>query len=55
MMKLSKKCYQFLQSKRKKIKFHSIFLLILLFGVNAYAWFVYMSNASIEIASSVST
>lgn len=54
MMKLSK-CYQFLQSKRKKIKFQSIFLLVLLLGVNAYAWFVYMSNASIEIASSVST
>ena len=53
MMKLSKKCYQFLQSKRKKIKFHSIFLLILLFGVNAYAWFVFISSASVNVRSNV--
>ena len=54
-MKLFKKTYQFLQSRRKKIKFRSILMLVFLLGVNAYAWFVYMSNASVELSSSVST
>ena len=54
-MKLFKKTYSFLQSRRKKIKFRSIMMIVFLLGVNAYAWFVYMSNASVDVSSSVST
>lgn len=49
------KVYSALQKKRKKIKKRSIFFILFLFGVNAYAWFVYMSNANVGISSSVST
>lgn len=54
-MTLFKKTYNFLQKRRKKIKFRSILMLVFLFSVNAYAWFVYMSNASVKLSSSVST
>ena len=54
MKKNTKKIYNLLQSKRKKIKKRSIILIAFLFGVNAYAWFIYMSNASTTIESSVS-
>lgn len=54
-MKLFKNTYHFLQSRRKKIKFRSILMLVFLFGVNAYAWFVYMSNASVNLSSDVAT
>lgn len=54
-MKSFKNAYEFLQKRRKKLKLRSMLLIIFLFGVNAYAWFVYMSNASIELNSTVST
>lgn len=55
MKKSFKDIYNVLQKRRKKIKFRSILLLVFLFGVNAYAWFVYMSNASVNLSSTVSS
>ena len=49
------KIYNLLQSKRKSIKKRSILLIVFLFGVNIYAWFVYMSNANMDVQSTVST
>lgn len=49
-----RKVYDVLQSKRKKLKKRSIFFILFLFSVNAYAWFVYMSNANLTVSSTVS-
>ena len=55
--KLSKKSaedvYVALQKQRKKIKRRSIFLALFVLGVNAYAWFVFLSSASVNVKANV--
>ena len=57
MKKLSKetcqKIYNNLQKNRKKIKFRSIFLALFVLGVNAYAWFIFISTANVNVSSHV--
>lgn len=55
--KLSRKSaedvYVALQKQRKKIKRRSIFLALFVLGVNAYAWFVFLSSASVNVKANV--
>lgn len=47
------KVYNALQKQRKRIKRRSIFLALFVLGVNAYAWFVFISSASVNVRSNV--
>lgn len=47
------KVYNALQKQRKRIKRRSIFLALFVLGVNAYAWFVFISSASVNVKSNV--
>ena len=55
--KLSRKnaedVYLALQKQRKRIKRRSIFLALFVLGVNAYAWFVFLSSASVNVKANV--
>ena len=50
-----KKVYEKLQKSRKKIKRRSIFLAIFVFGVNAFAWFVFISTVDVNIKANVTS
>lgn len=45
--------YEKLQKKRKKIKRRAILMTIFLFGVNAFAWFAYISKADFNFDATV--
>lgn len=45
--------YDKLQNNRKKIKRHAIIMIIFLFGVNAFAWFAYISKADFNFDATV--
>lgn len=47
------KVYNALQKQRKRLKRRSIFLALFVLGVNAYAWFVFISSASVNVKSNV--
>lgn len=47
------KVYNALQKQRKRLKRRSIFLALFVLGVNAYAWFVFISSASVNVRSNV--
>lgn len=47
------KVYNALQKQRKRIKRRSVFLALFVLGVNAYAWFVFISSASVNVKSNV--
>lgn len=49
----AEKVYTTLQKQRKKIKRRSIFFAIFVFGVNAYAWFVFVSRADVNVRANV--
>ena len=45
--------YDELQSNRKKIKRRAILMVIFLFGVNAFAWFIYIAKVDMNFDASV--
>ena len=47
------KVYNALQKQRKRLKRRSIFLALFVLGVNAYAWFVFISSASVNVKANV--
>lgn len=47
------KVYNALQKQRKRLKRRSVFLALFVLGVNAYAWFVFISSASVNVRSNV--
>ncbi len=47
------KVYNALQKQRKRLKRRSVFLALFVLGVNAYAWFVFISSASVNVKSNV--
>lgn len=47
------KVYTSLQKQKNKIKRRSIFLALFVLGVNAYAWFVFISTANVNVKSNV--
>ena len=51
--KEAEKVYTTLQKQRKRIKRRSIFFAIFVFGVNAYAWFVFVSKADVNVQANV--
>lgn len=55
--KLSKqdlhKTYDSLQKNRKKIKRRSLLMAIFVFGVNAFAWFIFISKANVTLNANI--
>ena len=49
----SKKVYAFLQKRRRNIKRRSIILALFVFGVNIFAWFIYIVSDNIDINANV--
>ena len=47
------KVYNTLQKQRKRIKRRSVFLALFVLGVNAYAWFVFISSANVNVRANV--
>lgn len=45
--------YEKLQNNRKKIKRRAIMMVILLFGINAFAWFAYIAQADFNFDATV--
>lgn len=45
--------YNKLQKKRKKIKRNALIMILLLFGVNVFAWFTYISQADFNFSATV--
>lgn len=48
-----KKIYNTLQKNRKWLKRRSLILALFIFGVNIFAWFVYISRANVDINANV--
>lgn len=48
-----KKVYDFLQKRRKNIKRRSIVLALFVFGVNIFAWFIYIVSDNIDINADI--
>ncbi len=47
------KVYNSLQKQRERIKRRSVFLALFVLGVNAYAWFVFISSANVNVSANV--
>lgn len=45
--------YQYLQKRRKNIKIRSVLLALFVLGVNIYAWFIYFTEAQVNITGNV--
>lgn len=52
-MKLSNEEKARLRKKRNKIKYQSILFLLFLLGINAFAWFTYVSKADLSIKGNI--
>lgn len=48
-----KKLYLALKKKNKKTKLFSILMILTLLSVNAYAWFIYISESSFELSANI--
>lgn len=48
-----KKIYVSLQKRRKKIKMRSILMAGFVLGVNAFAWFVFISKADVKVNANI--
>ena len=45
--------YQYLQKRRKNIMIRSVLLALFVLGVNIYAWFIYFTEAQVNITGNV--
>ena len=48
-----KKLYLALKKKNKRTKLFSILMILTLLSVNAYAWFIYISESSFEVSANI--
>ena len=48
-----KKMYAALKKKTKRTKKFTILMFLMLFAVNAYAWFIYVSESSFDLSAKI--